>query len=280
MGAVVEAVEAKDALAYSYISGGFAAAFAGLFTYHAIGAFLLPFSDSPDCEAAEQAEQCAERADESAIEAGDNQIKQYSGEKDCRYQPCAFVEAVGYRGHISGSVNDGDNHKVEGTGYKRYRVEQACLEGGGNRRKGGHAEEQNEYEVFYALGLSVFIDSDFFGGGFFAVGKKSGKVVQRAEGADPTAEESAEYYCQNYHRQGPKQGVVKCMGGQDGADCDEGVEMEKEVNGPASDLRELVAHGAGDAEPDKKREKEDLTYASCLYNLHNSTFNLSEQIVV
>jgi hypothetical protein len=59
------------------------------------------------------------------------------------------------------------------------------------------------------------------------------------------------------------------VGGQYCADCHEWVELEEPVDRPAPYLPDFAADGTDDAEPNKKREKENLTYSSHLYNFHS-----------
>ena len=74
--AVIQAVKAEYTFAYPDISSRLTAAFAGFFAQFAIDTFAFFFAYSPDSKSANQAKQRPQRTDESAVEAGDIQVKQ------------------------------------------------------------------------------------------------------------------------------------------------------------------------------------------------------------
>ncbi len=76
--AILAAVEAKDTFTNPYVAAWLTAAFAGAITQFAVGTFSLVFADSPDGKPSKDAEQCAEWADKSTIEAGYDKV-----EEDC-----------------------------------------------------------------------------------------------------------------------------------------------------------------------------------------------------
>jgi len=125
MFAVVEAVKAEDTFAYSYIAGGFAAAFARPLAQSAIYTFASFFADAPDCEPVDYAEQGAEGTYEPAIETGDEQIKQHGC---CEYREnerSAFVESCLGGNDIGKPVGYREQYQIERAGCQRYGVEQA-----------------------------------------------------------------------------------------------------------------------------------------------------------
>ena len=77
-------------------------------------------------------------------------------------------------------------------------------------------------------------------------------MVQGAEGTDPTAKESAEYYGQYNSYEGPEEGPVKCMCSQYCSDCNEGVELQEPVNGPGAELTEFFSYCGDYTEPDEQ----------------------------
>ena len=88
-------------------------------------------------------------------------------------------------------------------------------------------------------------------------------MVDRAEGANPTAEEAAEDDGEDDCAECPEQRPIEGVGGQQCSYGDEGVHLEEPIYGPVAELPEFVAYGADDAEPNEEGEKENLTYSSC-----------------
>ncbi len=62
------------------------------------------------------------------------------------------------------------------------------------------------------------------------------------------------------------------MCSQNGSDCYERIELQEPVDRPGAKLPEFLAYSADYAEPEKHREKENLTYTSNCYNFHKHTF--------
>jgi len=102
------------------------------------------------------------------------------------------------------------------------------------------------------LCVPVFVEPDFLCGVFFAIAEKARKMMYRAEGTYPAAEEPSEYYRQHDRCHCPQERPVKLMGGQYGAEGDEGVELDEPVDGPAPQLPEIFAYGTDYAEPQKQ----------------------------
>ena len=117
MFAFVEAVEAQDAFADSYIVGRFTATFAVLFAYFAIRALPAALTDSPDSPSVENTEKCAERTNESTIESRYIKIQQYYDEEKPKDKPGTLVKSRRYGYKVICPVGNGDNNQIERAGY-------------------------------------------------------------------------------------------------------------------------------------------------------------------
>ena len=94
--AVLSAVKAKHAFAYSYIAGRRTASLAELLAQFAVDTFALILADSPEGKSTKDTEERSQRTDESAVEAWDEDVKKERCEKYRQYQPCPFVEPSRY----------------------------------------------------------------------------------------------------------------------------------------------------------------------------------------
>ena len=103
------AVKAEDAFGDSDLFGWGAGAFAVGLAEFAGFAGVFVFAYSPDCEPSKQSEECAEGADKSAIESGDNEVHQDGGDEDCEYEPGAFVESLANGDEIARAIGDCDD---------------------------------------------------------------------------------------------------------------------------------------------------------------------------
>jgi len=65
------------------------------------------------------------------------------------------------------------------------------------------------------------------------------------------------------------------MCGQHCADGYQWVKLKKPIYRPTSQLPEFFTNSSNDAKPNKQAKKENLTYPSGLYNVHNGNFSLS-----
>jgi hypothetical protein len=274
---VVEAVEAEHAFAGSDMTGGFAPTFAGFLAELAVDAFVLFLADPPDCVSTEDTEQGSERTDEATVEPWDGEVQEDGGEENCEDYPCSIVETVGDGDDVGGLVEDGDQNEIRRAGDEGYRVEQSDLEGAGYGGEGRHGKQEDEDEVFYALGSSVFVQFDLAGDFLQTAAQVAYEVVYCAEGTDEAAEESTEQDCEYYGRQGPEERPVESVRREDRAERDKWIELKDEIDGPGADLVKLLAHGADDAEPEEHDEEEKLAHASYVNDFH---WLLSQLIVV
>ena len=156
--AVIDAVEADEALALAQLGVRIACALAVLQAGIAIDALVGVALDPPHGEARKVAEKCTERADGAAEEARNDHVHADEEEQDEPDQPCPdmvillHVERVGYQQVDAGQ--DGGGH---GTMEEADRIEQADLQASeeGRDDHGQQDEVLQLLQVAKAIGLDV-----------------------------------------------------------------------------------------------------------------------------
>ena len=92
--------------------------------------------------------------------------------------------------------------------------------------------------------------------------------MQRAEGTNPSAEESAQDNGQDNCQERPHKLFVDGMSAEKRPDSDERIELKNEINRPAPELKPLRSEGGNDTEPDKEAKEKHLADSSGRYDFH------------
>jgi hypothetical protein len=90
----------------------------------------------------------------------------------------------------------------------------------------------------------------------FLWGEVPHKVVQCAQGADPAAEDPAEYEGESDSDEGQQEGSWYNMGGEEGCDEDQRIEVEKDADRIGNLIRPFI--GRQDEETEKERQEGPL----------------------
>jgi hypothetical protein len=96
-------------------------------------------------------------------------------------------------------------------------------------------------------------------------------MVYRAKRAQPTAKVPPKNYRKDDCPQRTVQRPVEFLGGQNRAEGDKRVKLQKPVNRPVSYLPEPVPNCGDDAKPQKQDKKEQLAYSSYRRDSHRLT---------
>lgn len=92
--------------------------------------------------------------------------------------------------------------------------------------------------------------------------------MQCAEGANPSAEESAQNNGQDNCQERPYKLFVDGMSAEKRPDSDERIELKNEINRPAPELKPLCSEGGDDTEPDKEAKEKHLADSSGKNDFH------------
>ena len=207
-GAVVNAVHAAEAFGLAHQRLGVGRAFAALQAEVAVGALVDHAVDAPQAIAGDDAEQRAQRTEETAEEARLPQIHQHEKEEDNadpegadeysvldargeleRVEQCAVgAESFGGGLQLTGcAVEQRREEGGHGPVHHDDGIEQPDLQ----RTHRCHQQEDDEYGVLEVLGRRVAVLFDA-SRRLFGVEQPGDELVQAAVGADPVAEDPPE----------------------------------------------------------------------------------------
>ena len=232
--AVVDAVEADEALGFAQIGVRVGSAFTALEAEVAVHAFLHVALDAPDGKAREHAQCGAQRADVAAEKPGNDQVHRDEKEQDEADDPAELVHMRAHVHPFGGHIDGGQNRYGEGAIDHHDGIEQADLQAA---EQGSHAET-DEDEVFDGIAFAIAVAFDFLLDAA-VVEKPADELVEGAVGTDPVAEKPAQDEGGNDQDQGPEQAFVQGVGGDGRGDGDQGIDFEQEGYRVALEVAEL-----------------------------------------
>jgi hypothetical protein len=113
--------------------------------------------------------------------------------------------------------------------------------------------------------ITVF--GNLFCKGLSLVRQKANGMMQGTEGTDPAAKKPSQNNSQDDRGKGPKQPGIQCARGYDGAQGHQGIQLQKQIYGPAPKLPPSFTQRGNQAEPQKQEKEKKLADLSGSNNI-------------
>ena len=226
--AVLDAVHAQVALGDTQLPVWVAGTLAVAHALAAVGALVDVALDAQRCPPGEHAKQRTQRTQHPAPEARHEAVGDEDGGEQQRHQHAALKDRRLEMDGKADAVESGQHAHRERPVDERDRVEQPDLQ----RAERGQHQQGHEQVVLDAehrpVGVQVLLVR-----GLAAVEQPAEDLARDSQRADPGAEEAPEEQGRHDDAQGERQALVQGAAGEEGGECGERVELQKQRDLPA-----------------------------------------------